>query len=186
MRPWHRLDLVLEVMAQSPFAAVHLVLAGQGPALAQLLEQARALGLQDRVHALGAVPGHLLPAHVCAFDAALIPAINAYASPLKLFDSLAAGIATLAPDQPNLRETLVDGDNGLLFEAGSAEALAARLLPLVEDHALCRRIGASGRQSLIDRGWTWDDNARRIGALAEELLGAARASVPAPVGGGRR
>jgi glycosyltransferase involved in cell wall biosynthesis len=174
MRPWHRLDLVLEAMQRPGLAALHLVLMGAGPALEPLLAAAAERGLADRVRKLGVVPPELLPAHVMACDAALVPAINAYASPLKLFDSLAAGVPTLAPDQPNLRENVVDGENGLLFAAGSVDALAAQLQRLVGDRAFARRLGAAGRHSLEQHDWTWAGNAARVVRIYEQLAGGRR------------
>lgn len=174
MRPWHRLDLVLDVMARPGFEALALVLMGQGPALQPLLAKARSLGLAGRVVALGEVAAPLLPAHVMACDGALIPAINEYASPLKLFDSLAAGVPTLAPDQPNLRENVQHGQNGLLFAPGSADALAAQLARLVQDRAFAARLGAAGRQSLLQNCWTWAGNAERVVAAFAAVRGEAR------------
>lgn len=174
MRPWHRLDLVLDVMRRPGFDALALVLIGHGPALAPLLEQARTAGLGDRVRALGEVPGELLPAHVMACDGALIPAINEYASPLKLFDSLAAGVPTLAPDQPNLRENVRHGENGLLFAPGSADALAAQLARLLQDRVFAVRLGEAGRRSLLQNRWTWAGNAARVAAVYERLREARR------------
>ncbi len=162
MRPWHRLDLVLDVMQRPGLETMVLVLMGEGPALQPLQELARERGMQDRVRALGVVPSELLPSHVMALDGALIPAINAYASPLKLFDSLAAGVVTLAPDQPNLRENIVDGENGLLFPEGDADGLYAQLQRVVGDRDLAQRIGAAGKQSMIDQRWTWGGNAERV------------------------
>ncbi|MFT4515481.1 MAG: glycosyltransferase involved in cell wall biosynthesis [Planctomycetota bacterium] len=162
MRPWHRLDLVLDVMQRSGLESMVLVLMGEGPALHPLQELARQRGMQDRVRALGVVPPDLLSSHVMACDGALIPAINAYASPLKLFDSLAAGVVTLAPDQPNLRENIVDGENGLLFAEGDADGLYVQLQRVVGDRALAQRIGAAGKRSLIQNRWTWAGNAERV------------------------
>ncbi len=169
MRPWHRLELVLDAMAQPELAALVFVLMGRGPALGPLLAAAAARGLAGRVKALGEVPGALLPAHVMACDGALIPAINEYASPLKLFDSLAAGVPTLAPDQPNLRETIADGDNGLLFRAGDASDLLRQLRRLVVDRAFAQRLGAAGQRSLRSQAWTWAGNAERVVRVFEGL-----------------
>lgn len=169
MRPWHRLDLVIDVMQRPGLEKMVLVLMGEGPALQPLQELARQRGMQDRVRALGVVPPELLPPHVMACDGALIPAINAYASPLKLFDSLAAGIVTLAPDQPNLRENIVDGENGLLFAEGDADGLHAQLQRVVRDRGLAQRIGATGKQSLIDKRWTWGGNAERVLEVFDSL-----------------
>ena len=162
MRPWHRLDLVLDVMQRPGLEALHLVLMAEGPALAGLRQSARDRGMQDRVRVLGVVPPESLPSHVMACDGALIPAINDYASPLKLFDSLAASVVTVAPDQANLRENIVDGESGLLFAAGDADGLAAQLLRVVADRGLAQRIGANGRQSLEQNRWTWAGNADRV------------------------
>ncbi|MBZ0152217.1 MAG: glycosyltransferase, partial [Planctomycetes bacterium] len=170
MRPWHRLDLVLDVMARPGFAALALVLMGQGPALEPLLQAAKSRGLDGRVRALGEVPAALLPAHVLACDGALIPAINAYASPLKLFDSLAAGVPTLAPDQPNLRECVRDGEDGLLFPPGSVDDLARQLGRLVGDRAFAARLGAAGLARLQQQRWTWRGNAERVLAVVDDLL----------------
>lgn len=169
VRPWHRLDLMLQAMARPGLARVHLLLVGSGPALAELRAAAAGAGLGPRLHAVGEVPPELVPTHVLACDAALIAGINAYASPLKLFDSLAAGVPTLAPDQPNLREILVPDDNGLLFRAGSADALAAALGALLADPQRAAAIGARGRQSLLQNRWTWDGNAERVAQCFAEL-----------------
>jgi len=174
MRPWHRLDLVLDAMQQPGLQDLVLVLMGQGPALAPLQQTARARGLAARVRALGEVPAELLPAHVLACDGALIPAINAYASPLKLFDSLAAGVVTLAPDQPNLRENVRPGENGLLFRVGDVDDLVDQLRRLCGDRAFAARLGAAGRASLEHERWTWRGNAERVLAIAASLRGGRR------------
>jgi glycosyltransferase involved in cell wall biosynthesis len=171
MRPWHRLDLVLDVMLRPGFEDLVLVLMGRGPALQPLQELAAARGLQARVLALGEVPPDLLPAHVLACDGALIPAINGYASPLKLFDSLAAGVPTVAPDQPNLRETVQHGRTALLFPPGDADALADCLRQLVVDRAFAHRLGAAGRDELLAQHWTWAGNAARVAAIFAGLAG---------------
>ncbi|MFO1052094.1 MAG: glycosyltransferase family 4 protein [Planctomycetota bacterium] len=162
MRPWHRLDLAVELLLQPEFARLHLLLVGDGPARAEVEAQAAMLGVAGRVHLCGAVPSDRVPAHVCAFDAALVPAINRYASPLKLFDSLAAGVATLAPRQPNLQEIVHDGVNGVLFTPSDAGSLRAAVGSLCSDPHRARAIGERGRADLLEGEWTWRGNARRV------------------------
>lgn len=169
MRPWHRLDLVLDAMTMPGLENLHLVLMGQGPALAGLVAAAQARGLGGRLHAAGEVPPELLPPHVLACDATLVPAINPYASPLKLFDSLAAGVVALVPDQPNLREIIEHEKNGLLFAPGDAGSLAAALRPLLADRLAAKQLGERGRQSLLANGWTWEGNADRVASIFAEL-----------------
>jgi glycosyltransferase involved in cell wall biosynthesis len=169
MRPWHRIELVLEAMARIARPEVHFVLAGSGPALPDLMQRVEVLGLTDRVHALGAVPRSHVPGICAAFDAAVVPAINDYASPLKMFDTLSAGVATLALDQPNIRELLTDGETGVLFVPGDVQSLSDRLCEFVDDRERLRAIGRAGREALIKNRWTWDGSAERVIQTYEEL-----------------
>lgn len=174
MRPWHRLDLVIEAMQRPGMQDLVLVLVGRGPALPDLQQLAASKGLSARVVICGEVPADLVPAHVMACDGALIPAINAYASPLKLFDSLAAGVPTLAPDQPNLRECIVHHRHGLLFRPGDTEDLVAKLAQLMQNRAYARQLGLAGQQQLLQQRWTWLGNAERVVQVAESLLASRR------------
>ena len=72
MRDWHRLDRVVEAMQRIHSGRLHFVVAGDGPALPRLREQAEVAGLADRVHVLGEVPGDEIPAVCSIFDVALI------------------------------------------------------------------------------------------------------------------
>jgi glycosyltransferase involved in cell wall biosynthesis len=169
MRPWHRLELVVEAMARPELASLVLVLIGQGPALPALQALAAQRGVGERLIVCGEVPAELLPAHVMACDGALIPAINPYASPLKLFDSLAAGVPTLAPDQMNLRESIEPGRHGLLFRPGDAEDLVAKLQQLLRNRQFARQLGIAGQERLLQQRWTWVGNAERVVRIAESL-----------------
>jgi glycosyltransferase involved in cell wall biosynthesis len=161
-RAWHRLDLVVVALAQPELAHAQLWIVGEGPALRQLREHAAAAGVADRVHCIGNVAYVDVPAYVCAFDAAVIPAINEYASPLKLFDYLAAGVPVVAPDQRNLRELVADGGTALLFAPRDGGALAAALRRLATDPATAVAIGAAGRRTLLEHAWTWRGAAERV------------------------
>jgi glycosyltransferase involved in cell wall biosynthesis len=83
---------------------------------------------------------------------------------------LAAGVCVLAPDQPNLRERIEDGRNGLLFEPGSAASLSEKLAGVLADRGRAAQLGDAGRQSLIEGGWTWRGNARRVIECYREVV----------------
>jgi glycosyltransferase involved in cell wall biosynthesis len=168
-RRWHRLDLVVAALARPELARAVLVLVGEGPARAELEQAAAQQGVAGRVRFAGARPHDAIPGLLAAFDLALVPAINPYASPLKLFEYMAAGLAVLAPDQPNLREVLADGSNALLVPREDGAALAAALARLVGERDLRERLGRAARRTVVERDLTWRANARRVVAAVEEL-----------------
>jgi len=175
VRDWHGLDHVVRAIADhrgSP--PVELVIVGEGPAKEALQQQAAALGIAERVSFPGLVDRTNIPRVVGGFDIALQPRAVDYASPLKLFEYMAAGRAIVAPDQPNIREILTHGRDALLFDPTREGAMWESIASLIADPALRRRLGEAARNTLAEADFTWLGNARRITALLEEDLAARR------------
>ncbi|MFT5051335.1 MAG: glycosyltransferase involved in cell wall biosynthesis [Chlamydiales bacterium] len=168
-RDWHRLDLVIEGLRDAGLQKAHLVLIGNGPVEDELREKARVAGVGERVHFAGRRAHHQIPSLLPAFDVALIPAINPYASALKLHEYMAAGLPVVAPDQPNLREVLTNGDNGVLVTPGDGDALCDALRRLVQDAGLRERLGERARASIVEQELTWTGNVRRVVKALEPI-----------------
>jgi glycosyltransferase involved in cell wall biosynthesis len=169
MRDWHGLDRVLRFMGSQKRGDLHALFVGDGPDRARLERIAAELGLASRLTITGVVERSQVPAAIAAFDVALQPAVVEYASPLKLFEYLYAGLPIVAPDLPNIREVLSDGENGLLFDPGDDESLRGALTRLLLDAGLRARLAARARQTVRLRELTWAGNARRVTRLAEQL-----------------
>lgn len=170
VRDWHGMDKVIDFIAnEGAQAQCHLLVVGDGPARSQLEEQANHLGVADRVTFTGVVQRDQVARHVAAFDIALQPAVVAYASPLKLFEYLALGRAIIAPDQPNIREVLNDGDNALLFDLQDETGLVRAIKRLIVDDELRQRLGRNAAGTIEKQGLTWANNAQRVVTLAKQL-----------------
>jgi len=171
IRDWHGMDKVVRSMAGWNGAeALQLRVVGDGPARSGLESLAASLGIGERVRFDGVVDHEVIPGLVAGFDIALQPAAVAYASPLKVFEYMAAGRAIVAPDQPNLREVLEDGRTALLFDPAREGAMWEAIARLASDPALRARLGAAARAEVLKRDLTWTGNARRVVAMAEDLL----------------
>lgn len=168
VRAWHGLDGVIEGMANGS-ATSRLVVVGDGPVIPDLVALAARLGLSDRVQFTGLVQPAQVPALVSGFDIALQPSATPYASPLKIFDYMAAGCAIAAPDQPNIREILADGQTALLFDPRLPGAMWGAVERLIGDADLRHRLGDAARKELEAKGYTWAGNANRVTALAARL-----------------
>lgn len=166
LRSWHGLDRVLPLVTPGR----HLVVVGDGPARADLEARARRLGVADRVTFMGAVAPEGIAKVIPAFDIALQPGVVPYASPLKIFEYMALARAIVAPDTPNIREILRDGESALLFDPASPDGLNQAVSRLCDDPVLRARLAAGARADLIRRGFTWENNARRVVALADRLV----------------
>jgi glycosyltransferase involved in cell wall biosynthesis len=166
VREWHGLEAVIDLLAD-PHAPtdLHLVVVGDGPALAGLKLRAERLGISTRVTLAGLVGHERLPDYLAAFDIALQPSAVDYASPLKLFEYMATGKAIVAPNQANIREVVADGRTALLFDPANHGSFREAVLALARNDELRQDLGRAARQSVLDRGFTWTENARRVSQL---------------------
>jgi len=168
-RPWHGLDRVIRALAESQEGALSRArfwLAGEGPAVNDLVALANQLGVRERLHVLGVLGRRDVVPFLDAIDIALQPAATRYASPLKLFEYLARGVAVIAPRQPNVCEIVADERSALLFDAADPTDFARQLARLATDAELRTRLGAGGRARIAEAGYTWEDNAVRVAAIA--------------------
>lgn len=170
VREWHGMENILDLMAQHSDLNLHLLLVGDGPARAALEARARSLGVADRVTFTGVVDRGQVPAHVAAFDVALQPAVVPYASPLKLFEYLAAGCAIVAPASENIREILTHEVNALLFDPEQPSQRAEAIVRLATDASLRARLGEAATATILELGLTWSSNAKAVLDVAGQLV----------------
>ncbi|MFP4147082.1 MAG: glycosyltransferase family 4 protein [Halorhodospira sp.] len=173
IRPWHGVDGLLEAMAPRLHSgsAARLLIVGDGPAVPDLQRQAEALGIAEWVVFTGAIERAEVPAHIAALDIAVQPDVTEYASPIKLFEYLAVGRAVVAPDRPNIREVVEDGVSARLFPPNDWQALADRLVELLEDGSARKTLAENGAYRIHQQGYTWLENARRVLAAVEAVTG---------------
>ncbi|MFT5283976.1 MAG: glycosyltransferase involved in cell wall biosynthesis [Planctomycetota bacterium] len=89
------------------------------------------------------------------------PAISAkYTSPLKAFESMAAGLPLVASDLPALREILIGDDHAVFVAPDSDQALAEGIERLMNDSELRSRMAQCGRERVAET--TWDARAVRL------------------------
>ncbi|WP_306251585.1 glycosyltransferase family 4 protein [Parvularcula sp. IMCC14364] len=169
VRDWHGVDMILEYLSTRDDPDLHCLIVGDGPHLPHLKEKVLKLSIEKQVTFTGVVQRSDLPAFVASFDIALQPRVTAYASPLKLFEYMAAGKAIVAPAQSNIQEVLKDGEDALLFAPDSETSLFAALDRLNTDQALRDTLGEAARQKIHDGDMTWAGNARKVIEIARAL-----------------
>ena len=176
VREWHQADTIVNLLAGSDLPAnSHFLIVGDGPVRVALQDQARRLGVLDRLTITGIVPRDEVAKYIECFDIALQPHVVAHASPLKLLEYMALARAIVAPATENIRELLVHEQNALLVTPDDGVALAAAVRRLANDERLRKTLGVAARETILSRDLTWRRNAHTVAALARALVDGAAA-----------
>lgn len=190
---WHGLETLVEAarqVARSPGGErVRFLLVGDGEMRARVVESIARSGIAGRFLLTGRVPYTEVPGHVAACDicaAPYNPALHRssrrrgmYFDPLKVFEYLAAGRATVTLDTPNIRRLLEDGEHALLVRPGDVGELTAALRRAIADPELRRRLGEAGRRIAVEK-YSWQAHGRQLSGLFRELIAARRQGADSP------
>jgi glycosyltransferase involved in cell wall biosynthesis len=138
--PQKGLPYLLEAAKSLPKAT--FAIAGDGRDRQALEEQARALGLEGRVHFLGYRDD--IPDLLAACDLFVLPSLFE-GLPISVLEAMAAGKPVVATRIGGTDEAVEHGVTGLLVPARDAEVLAAAIRQLLSNPADARRMGEAGR-----------------------------------------
>jgi len=124
---------------------VELVIAGEGPDREALEQHARALGITDRVHFLGAQPRERVVELFRAADATILSS-SWENFPHTVVEALAVGTPVLAMEAGGVAEIVHDGVNGLLVAPGDTAALSEAVQRYFREDRLREQLrgGAAG------------------------------------------
>ncbi|HEV7890135.1 MAG TPA: glycosyltransferase family 4 protein [Pyrinomonadaceae bacterium] len=150
--------------------ALFVCVGGRDFEVEQLSERAAASGLTN-VELTGRVPHAEVPSYLLAADILIAPftedgrdvagkVIIPFASPIKLFEYMAAGRAVVTSNVGAIPEVLRNEENALLVEPGSVAELVGAIKRLLNDKALTKRLGAAARRDV--QGYSWEARVTRV------------------------
>jgi sugar transferase (PEP-CTERM/EpsH1 system associated) len=128
--------------------AVRLVIAGDGPLLADLKSLADSLGIAERTAFLGA--SDQIAEVLRALEVFVLPSLNEGISNT-ILEAMASGLPVIASAVGGNVELVEDGVNGRLFAPGDVAALAAILDEYVASPAMRATHSAAARRVALDR-----------------------------------
>ncbi|WP_298284976.1 glycosyltransferase [Acidocella sp.] len=157
-KSWHGVPFLLDAMAAltPAFPALHLIAVGDGPDHEAVAAKVAKLGLESRVILPGRASHGDIPAWLGAMDftvAPYLPQPDFYFSPLKIFESLAAGRPVIAPRIGEIDGILRQDADGLLYPPGDLAGLQAALTRFLAYPEQRAAMGAQARASVAARGW---------------------------------
>jgi glycosyltransferase involved in cell wall biosynthesis len=167
LAPYQGVDLLLEAFAavrlRRPSARLHIL---TGDDFGPFAPVARRLGIAEHVEVLdvdyGALPEHLSRATVLAN-----PRLDCSGIPQKLLNYMASG--TPAVSFASSAKLLAHERSGLIVADGDVQGFAAAILRLMNDPALCQRLGEHAQET-VARDYTWGQVAARIEQVYERVV----------------
>jgi len=146
---------------------MHFVLVGDGTLRSDVERLASALGVDGALHLLGKrgdVPG-------------LLPQFDVFALPTRFegfgivfAEAMACGVPVVTTDVVGANEVVVDGETGFLVPSDDHEAMAERIVQLLQDEELRKRMGAAGRKR-VEEHFSIPRMIEQVVAIYDEMLG---------------
>jgi len=156
---------------------LHLLLVGGGNEAEALRDQARRLGLSNRVHLTGRVPNDQVARYYSLCDVMVYPRLRMrltdLVTPLKPLEAMALGRLVVASDVGGHKELIRPGETGLLFEAGDKDSLARTLRDLLAHPETWPGMLRAGRR-FVEEERTWESSVGRYVPVFERLLARSR------------
>jgi len=150
-----------------------VLLVGGGPQESELRTLAARLGLHDEIRFAGRVPHDEVERYYDLIDVLAYPRLSMrltdLVTPLKPLEAMARGRLLVASDVGGHRELIQDGKTGVLFTAGSAEALAAQVAALLEQPDRWPALQANARR-FVETQRTWKHSVARYERVYESCL----------------
>ena len=135
--------LVLQQFPQTYFLVV-----GDGALRSELKDYARQKGICQSISFLGNRPD--ISDILAATDVSVLTS-NFEGFPNALIEAMSVQIPVVSTDYPGIEELITDGCEGLIAPRNNAEAMASKILRLLADPELSRRLGMSGAKMVKER-----------------------------------
>ena len=135
---------------------------------------AERLGVSDRVRWFHALPENELASWREHATVSLAPLRDCSrnslqgCSPLKILESMAAGVPVVASDLPPVRELMADGEQGRLVAADRPGELARAIRVLLDYPERMAAMGAAGRAQVAER-FTWEHSTEQLRQLYDAI-----------------
>lgn len=165
LAPKYGIDLLLRAFARlsaGRMEPVRLRIVGDGPERSALGQLAAALGIQGRVDFVGAVPHDQVPDELNRLDVYVaLSRTHSESFGVAVIEASACGLPVVVSEAGGLPEVVERDGTGFIVPMEDDQAAAERIAELLADAALRARMGAAGRQRVVER-YGWNDCVDRL------------------------
>ena len=164
-----RIDLALKAIALAKQRGdkIPLIIGGDGEERANLTKFAQRLKLGEQVQFVGRLSDEELLSYLRSAKFVVFPTTN---EPFGLVpvEAMACGTPVIVSNSGGPRETVIQGETGLLFKAGSDVDLADKIQLMWNNSDLINRMSFSARKHAEEK-FGWDGAVDRLAKIFQEL-----------------
>ena len=178
----HRTFLRAAARVRAALPGAAFIIAGEGELMDSLRAHAAQLGIERDTFFIGPcrnVAELLAVSDVCVLSSKAEGFSNS------IIEYMAAARAVVATDVGGAGEAVRDGETGYLVKPGDDVSMAERIISLLADRELARRMGERGRQ-VVNENFSCEALLERTEALYDRLLAEARPMLSHGIGSVRR
>jgi glycosyltransferase involved in cell wall biosynthesis len=155
------------VVARVPEARLTIV--GDGDMRAEYARYADELGLKGSVRFTGRLSGVPLVSEYQHAHVLVLPSTTPESFGMVLLEAMACGVAVIGSDIGGIPYLIKDGEDGLLLSAPGHRIVAEKILQILTDPALAKRLATKGLVKAQTR-FSWDTQAKRYDELLQTVL----------------
>jgi len=145
---------------------IKLVIVGDGPEKVKLLKLVQKKGLGEEVIFTGFQSDPL--SYINVFDIFVLTS-EREGLPRVILESMLMGKPVVASRIPGVVELVIEGETGFLVPSKDPEAFAEKILTLIDDQELRKKMGEQGKKRILEN-FTMNKYIKGVEAVFEEVL----------------
>ncbi len=163
-------DYLIEAAKKFVGTNTELYMVGRDDGLKKsLVKMAQERKIIDFIKFIGPVNHEDIPLWISASDILVLPSLSE-GRPNVILEALACEVPVVATDVGGIPELMINGETGYLVPAKNPPELSEKINKLLEDENLRKKMGKIGRQSITQRGLTWEAHAKKTVDIYSKLL----------------
>ena len=163
----HKIFLKAARKINEQISSAHFIIVGDGEDRETLEQMTYDLSIQSNTHFTGTMTNiyEILP----LFDVAVLCSIAKETFSNAILEYMALSKPVVATDLGSISEQVIDGQTGYLVPPGDYDALAGRIMTLLNDPMLAHKMGKAGR-ALVERKFDVREMVNKYESLFESLV----------------
>lgn len=139
-------------IVQRSLPNANLLIVGSGSDRDKLKILVQKLNLQECIHFTGKVSNEKIPGYMAKADLFVLPSLSE-GFPLVIAEAMASGLPIVTTNVGGLPEIVKDGENGFIVEPKNPEALAEKIILLLNNRDLCENISNINKENAKNYSW---------------------------------